>query len=133
MMLSASTVCVSRRLMLDQTRSRLSVRVGVELAVVRDAVREDVRHRDLERDREDVEAGEHVLRRRPARARDAAEVARAQVDEVEDALLVELIRIVELAGDDAAAVRQRLDVTCRRTADRRDRLRGSSGRRSRSP
>ena len=33
----------------------------------------------------------------------------AQVDEVEDALLVELIRIVELTGDDPPAVRQRVD------------------------
>ena len=71
---------------------------------------EDVRGRNLECDREDVEAGEDVFDRRAARARDAAEIARGQVDEVEDALLVELIGIVELAGDDAAAVRQRLDV-----------------------
>ena len=92
--------------MLDHTRSRLSVEVGIELAVVRDAVREDVAHRHLERDREDVEAGEHVLGRRPARAWNAAEVVAAQVDQVEDALLVELIGIVELPGDDPPAVRR---------------------------
>ena len=101
MMLLASTVCVSWRLMLAQTRSRLSVEVGVELAVVRDAVREDVRHRHLERDREDVEAGEHVLAGAAWRAPGMPPRSLgAQVDEVEDALLVELIRIVELAGDD---------------------------------
>ncbi len=72
-------------------------------------MREDVLDRDLERDREDVESGEHVLRRRPARAGDAAEIVAIQVDEIEDALLVELVRIVELAGDDAAAVGERVD------------------------
>ena len=56
MMLLVSTVCVCRRLMLDHTRSRLSVEFGIEHAVVRDAVREDVVDRDLEGDREDVEA-----------------------------------------------------------------------------
>src|SRR2546426_938347 len=77
--------------------------------VVRDAVREDVADRDLERDREDVEAREHVFRGRTARTRDSAEIARGQVDEVEDPLLIELIGIVELAGDDPAAVRQIVD------------------------
>ena len=80
-----------------------------QLAVVRDAVGEDVRGRNFESDREDVEAGEDVLARRAARAGDAAEVVAVQVDEVEDALLVELVRVVELAGDDAAAVGQRVD------------------------
>ena len=45
-----------------------------------------------------------------ARAGDAAEIVAAQVDEIEDALFVELIGIVELAGDDPAAVGQRVDV-----------------------
>ena len=76
---------------------------------MRDAVREDVGYRDLEGDREDVEAREHVFGRLVARARDAAEVIPAQVDQVEDPLLVELIGIVELAGDDPPAVRERLD------------------------
>src|SRR6202011_1336873 len=39
-------------------------RVGPELAVVRDASREDVVDRDFEGDREDVEAREYVLARR---------------------------------------------------------------------
>ena len=106
MMLCGSTVCVCRRLMLDQTRSRLSVELGLSCAVVRNAVREDVADRNLEGDREDVEAGEHVFGRRAARARDSAEIVSIQVDQVEDALLVELIGIVELAGDDPSAVRQ---------------------------
>ena len=38
------------------------------------------------------------------------EVACVQVDEIEDSLLVQLIGIVELAGDDPPAVRQRMDV-----------------------
>ena len=76
---------------------------------MRDAVREDVADRDFEGDREDVEAREHVFARRAARARDSAEIVRVQVDQVEDALLIELIGIVELAGDDPPAVRQRVD------------------------
>ena len=84
-------------------------RVGVEHAVVRDAVREDVADRDLEGDREDVEAREHVFRGRTARAWDSAEIARVQVDQVEDSLLIELIGIVELAGDDPPAVRKGVD------------------------
>ena len=36
-----------------------------------------------------------------------------QVDQVEDALLIELIRIVELAGDDPPAVAECPDVACR--------------------
>ncbi len=65
--------------------------------------------RNFEGDREDVEAREHVFARRAARARDSAEIVRVQVDQVEDSLLVELIGIVELAGDDPAAVRQTVD------------------------
>ena len=84
-------------------------RLRIERAVVRDAVREDVGDRHLERDRENIEAGEHVFARWPACAGDAAEIVPVQIDEVEDALLVELIGIVELAGDDASAVRQRVD------------------------
>ena len=76
---------------------------------MRDAVGEELGRRNLQRDRGDVVAGEHVLDRRLARAGDAAEVARTEVDEVEDALLVELIRIVEVAGDDARPVRERRD------------------------
>ena len=77
-------------------------------AVVRDAVREDVADRHFERDREDVEAGEHILA--PACRRAPGMPPRsslAQVDEIEDPLLVELIGIVELAGDDPPAVGQR--------------------------
>ena len=85
-------------------------RVGPERAVVRDAVREDVADRDFEGDREDIEAGEHVLARRAARAGDAAEIVAVQVDQIEDSLLIELIGIVELAGDDPPAVRQRMNV-----------------------
>ena len=69
----------------------------------------DVAHRDLEGDREDVEAREHVFGRRAARAGDAAEIVSAQVDQIEDSLLVELIGIVELAGDDPPAVREAVD------------------------
>ena len=76
---------------------------------MRNAIREDLARRDFEGDREDVEAREHVFGRLVARARDAAEITPAQVDQVEDPLLVELIGIVELAGDDPPAVRQRLD------------------------
>ena len=84
-------------------------RRALERAVVGDAVGEELGRRNLERDRRDVVAGEDVLDRRLARALEAAEVAGAEVDEVEDALLVELIGIIEVAGDDARAVRQRGD------------------------
>ena len=57
-----------------------------------------------------LKPGEHVFPRRTARAGDAAEIVGVQVDQIEDPLLVELIGIVELAGDDPAAVRQRVDV-----------------------
>ena len=109
MTLSASTVCISRRVMRDHTRSRLSVELGHEPAVVRNAVREDVGDRNLEGDREEVEAREDVCSGRTPRPGDAAEVVGVQVDQVEDALLIELIGIVELAGDDPAAVRQIVD------------------------
>ena len=39
-----------------------------------DAVREDVADRDLESDREDVEAREHIFAWRAARAWDSAEI-----------------------------------------------------------
>ena len=86
-------------------------RVGETLAVVGDAVGENVRHRDLEGDREDVEPGEDIGGRSAACAAGrTGEVAIGQVHEVEDALFVKLIRIVKLAGDDAARIRQRLDI-----------------------
>src|SRR5439155_21080711 len=80
-----------------------------QLPVVWDAVREDVAHRNLESDREEIEAREHILGRRPARARDSTEIVLVQVDEVEDSLFIELIGIVELARDDSSAVRERMD------------------------
>src|SRR6266849_2839568 len=85
-------------------------RIGPEHAVVRNAVREDVGHRDLEGDREHVEAREHVLPGRPARAGNSAEIVPVQVDQVEESLLIELVRIVELARDDPSAVRKIVDV-----------------------
>ena len=59
--------------------------------------------------------------------------SRVQVDQVEDALFIELIGIVELAGDDPAAVARACGCRCRRTPDRRDPLHGCWHRRSRSP
>ena len=41
--------------------------------------------------------------------RDSAKIVAVQVDEIEDALLIELIGIVELAGDDPPAVRKRVN------------------------
>src|SRR5207253_7919070 len=73
------------------------------------AVREELRGQELQRDREDVEPREHVLGGRAARAADAAEISASEVDEIEDDLLVELIRIVELPGDDASAAGERMD------------------------
>ena len=70
------------------------------------AVGKDVGDRDLEGDREDVETGEDVLSRWAARAGDAAKIVPVQVDQVEDSLLIELIGVVELAGDDPPAVRK---------------------------
>src|SRR5262249_17355462 len=66
-------------------------------------------HRHFERDRKDVEAGEDILGWPTARARNATEITRRQVHQIEDALFIELIRIVELASDDPSAVGERLD------------------------
>ena len=107
MMLLASTVCVCWRLMLDHTRSRLSVEFGLSIAVVRDAVAGRCRSigtsRAIEKTLKPVNTSSAGG---AARAGDAAEIARGQVDQVEDPLLIELIGIVELAGDDPPAVRQ---------------------------
>src|SRR6185436_15440251 len=84
-------------------------RARSELAIVRDAVGEELGDRELEGDREDVEAGEHVLDRRLASTGETTHVARAHVDEVEDPLLVELVGVVELARDDAPAVPERVN------------------------
>ena len=46
---------------------------------------------------------------RPSRW-DSAEIVRVQVDQVENSLLIQLIRIIELTGDDPPAVRKSLDV-----------------------
>ena len=88
----------------DQTVGR----VRPEHAIVWNAAWKNVSHRDLESNREDVEAGEHVSGRSLGAtcAGDTAQVARVQVDRIEDSLLVELIGIVELAGDDPRAIRQ---------------------------
>src|SRR6266566_1859712 len=86
-------------------------RVRLQHTIVRYAVRKDVTDWDLESDGEDIEAGEHVSRRcfGTPRARDSAEVACIQINEIEDSFFVQLIRIVELAGDDPSAIRQVLD------------------------
>ena len=81
----------------------------LELSIVRDSVREQLGGRKLEGNGENVEAGEDIFNLRAARPCDSAEVAFAEVDEIENALLVELIRIVELPGDDAAAVAETLN------------------------
>ena len=84
--------------------------VGFEHAVVRNAVREDVADRHLEGDREDLKPVNTSLpggRRAPGIP---PRSSRVQVDQVEDSFLIELIGIVELAGDDPAAVRQSVDV-----------------------
>src|SRR5436305_733760 len=78
--------------------------IGIEHVVMRDAVREHLRHGQLQRNREDVEAGEDVFRRGAASAGNSAEVVRVQIDEVEDAFFVKLVWVVELAGDDAPAI-----------------------------
>src|SRR5262249_59366069 len=84
---------------------------GEQRAVMGDTPWEDIGDRDLERDREDVEAREHILRRGlgTTGAGNSAEVTWIQVHEIENALLVELIWIVELAGNDPAAVHERVD------------------------
>src|SRR5579864_957793 len=79
-------------------------------SVVWDAAREDIGHRHLDRDGEEIKASENVFARRPARARDAAEIVRVQVDQIEDPFLIELIRIVELPRDDPPAVGKLLNV-----------------------
>ena len=106
--------------MLDHTRSRLSVEFGVELRRCAECRSGRCRvigtSSAIEKTLKPVNTS---LAGGAARAGDAAEIVAVQVDEVEDALFVELIGIVELAGDDPPAVRQRVDVACRRTADRR--------------
>src|SRR3989449_6840276 len=86
-------------------------RVRLQHTIVRYAVRKDVTDWDLESDGEDIEAGEHVSRRcfGTPRARDSAEVTCVQINEIEDSFFVQLIRIVELAGDYPSAIRQVLD------------------------
>src|SRR5262249_41394358 len=74
------------------------------------AAREEIGDRDFERDGEDVEASEDVLGGPAAASGNSPEVVAGEIDQIEDALFVELIGVVELAGDDAPAVRQRLDV-----------------------
>ena len=83
-------------------------RVRLQHAIVGNAVREHILDRYLERDREEIEAGEHVLAGGAARTGNAAEIVAIQVDEIEQAFLVELVRIVELAGDDPGAVGERV-------------------------
>jgi hypothetical protein len=56
---------------------------------VRNAVREDVGDRNLESDREDVEAREYVLPRRAASSRDSTEIVPIQVNQIENPLLIE--------------------------------------------
>ena len=85
-------------------------RVGFEHAIVRYALGEDVADWNLKRDGEKIEAGEHVFARRTPRARDSAKVIAIQVYQIKDSFFVELIGIVELAGDNPASVRQRMDV-----------------------
>src|SRR5207249_10407163 len=86
-------------------------RVRLQHTIVRDAARKDLTDWDLESNGEDIEAGEHVSRRcfGTPRARDSAEVACIQINEIEDSFFVQLIRIVELAGDYPSAIRQVLD------------------------
>ena len=60
--------------MLAHTRSRLSVELALSTPLCGMPFGKMSVDRDFERDREDVEAGEDVLRRRAARARDAAEI-----------------------------------------------------------
>src|SRR5919109_1537454 len=93
----------------DQTVGR----VGPEHTIVWNAAWKNIRGRDLERNRKDVEAGEHVSGRSlgAARAGNTAQVARVQIDRIEDSFLVELIGIVELAGDDPGAIRQSVNIS----------------------
>src|SRR6185503_5610038 len=73
------------------------------------AEREEIADRNLEGNREDVEPGEDVFSIRFSRPLDFGEIISAQVDQVEDALLVQLIRIVELARDHARAAYERVN------------------------
>ena len=95
MMLSGSTVCVAR-----QTDARMNAKQAVReirasLPLCGMPSREDVGDRHLEGDREDVEAREHVFSRRATGA--AMPPLLLEVDQVEDALFVELIGIVGTA------------------------------------
>ena len=74
-----------------------------------DAIREHVADRYFQRNREDVEPSKHVFAGWAARTRDSAEVVAVQVDQVEDSFFIQLVRIVELTGDDPPAIRQRVD------------------------
>src|SRR5439155_12954861 len=72
----------------------------------------DVADGNLESNREDIEACKYIFGRRfgPAGTGNAAQITCIQIDEVEDSFLIELIRIVELAGDDPSTIRQSVDV-----------------------
>jgi hypothetical protein len=75
-----------------------------------DAVGEEILDRHFEGNRENVEAGEHILAGGPAGTGQPPEVVPVQVDEIEDAFLVELIGVVELASDNPSAVGEGLHV-----------------------
>ena len=110
MMLLASTVCVSLRLMLDHTRSRLSVELALSVPLCGMPFGKTSligTSRAIEKMLKPVKTSLPGGRRAPGMP---PRSSRVQVDQVEDALLVELIGIVELAGDDPPAVRQRVDV-----------------------
>src|ERR1019366_7004380 len=77
--------------------------VGIGRSVMRDSIGEQIGGRNLQGDRRDIETREDVLDGRAPRSLDSSKIAPAQIDEVEDALLVELIRIVKIARDDASA------------------------------
>ena len=109
MMFVGSTVCVSTPADAAPHAKQAVGRIGQQPAVVRNTAREDVLDWNLEGNREDVETGEDVFNGPAARAGDAAKVGLTQVDKVENPLFIQLIRIVELAGDDPPAVRQRVD------------------------
>lgn len=68
----------------------------VQNGVVRNAVGKNFIDRDLQRAREDVEAGEDIGSRRTARPRDIAQITAIEIDEIEDSLFVQLIGIIEL-------------------------------------
>jgi hypothetical protein len=95
----------------DDARMHAQQTVGrllIERPVVRDAVGEDIGDRHLECDREDIEAGEHILpggRRAPPMPPRSS----GSIDQIEDALFIELIRIIELSGDDAPPIGQRMN------------------------